>query len=102
MLIEEADPSGMDVACHFEAVNEGCIRVEWDRAFLTPSGQMFSVMKNHIDGKLCFTSKDAVSTEKDGVLTITLFNRSYDVFFSLWKWYFFLYAYFHNLYPKII
>jgi len=78
MLIEEAAPCGMDVACHFEAVNEGAIRVEWDKAFLTASGQMFAVMKNHIDGKLCFTSKDAVVTERDGVLTITLINRSYD------------------------
>ncbi len=78
MLIEEAEPCGMDVACHFEAVNEGAIRVEWDKAFLTPSGQMFSVMKNHIGGRLCFAAKDAVATEKEDSLTITLINRSYD------------------------
>lgn len=78
MLIEEAGLCGIDVACHFEAVNEGAIRVEWDKAFLTPSGQMFSVMKNHIDGKLCFAAKDAVATEKEAVLTVTLINRSYD------------------------
>lgn len=78
MLIEEAEATGMDVACHFEAVNEGAIRVEWDKAFLTPSGQMFSVMKNHIGGKLCFTSKDAIATEKNDILTITFINRSYD------------------------
>lgn len=78
MLIEEADPSGIQMACHFEAVNEGAIRVEWDKSFLTPSGQMFSVMKNHINGKLCFAVEDAVATEKDNVLTITLINRSYD------------------------
>ena len=36
MLIEEAGPSGIDMACHFEAVNEGAIRVEWEHAFLTP------------------------------------------------------------------
>ena len=78
MLIEEAKPSGIDMACHFEAVNEGAIRVEWDSAFLTPSGEMFAVMKNHIGGRLCFVSKDAAATEKDGVLTITLINRSWD------------------------
>lgn len=78
MLIEEADFSGIHMACHFEAVNEGAIRVEWDKSFLTPSGQMFAVMKNHIDGKLCFAAKDAVVTLKENVLTITLLNRSYD------------------------
>ncbi|WP_302418673.1 hypothetical protein [Blautia marasmi] len=78
MLMEEANPSGIYMACHFEAVNEGAIRVEWDKSFLTPSGQMFSVMKNHIGGKLCFAVRDAVATEKNNVLTITLINRSYD------------------------
>ena len=45
---------------------------------MTPSGQMFSVMKNHIGGRLCFAAKDAVATEKEDSLTITLINRSYD------------------------
>ena len=78
MLMEEAGPSGIFAACHFEAVNEGAIRVEWDRAFLTPSGQMFAVMKNHIGGRLCFAGQDAVATEKDQVLTVTLLNRSFE------------------------
>lgn len=39
---------------------------------------MFAVMKNHIDGKLCFVSEDAIATEKENVLTITMINRSYD------------------------
>lgn len=78
MLIGEAEPCGMDMACHFEAINEGAIRVEWNRAFLTPGGKMFAVMKHHIDGKLCFVSEDAIATEKENVLTITLINRSYD------------------------
>ena len=77
MLIEEAGPSGIDMACHFEAVNEGAIRVEWEHAFLTPSGKMFSVMKNHIGGKIRFAAKDAIMTEKDGICTVTLINRSY-------------------------
>ena len=77
MLIEEAGPSGIDMACHFEAVNEGAIRVEWDHSFLTPSGKMFSVMKNHIGGKIRFAAKDAIMTEKDGICTVTLINRSY-------------------------
>ena len=38
---------------------------------------MFSVMKNHIGGKIRFTSKDAIMTEKDEIYTITLVNRSY-------------------------
>ncbi len=77
MLMEEAEPSGIFSACHFEAVNEGAIRVEWDRAFLTPSGRMFAVMKHHIGGRLCFADQDAVATEKDQILTVTLLNRSF-------------------------
>ena len=34
-------------------------------------------MKNHIGGKIRFTSKDAIMTEKDEIYTITLVNRSY-------------------------
>lgn len=78
MLMEEAGPSGIFAACHFEAVNEGAIRVQWDRAILTPGGQMFAVMKNHIGGRLCFAHQDAVATERDEILTMTLLNRSFE------------------------
>lgn len=78
MLIREAEPMGMDIACHFEAVNEGAIKVEPDRAYLTPMGQMFAVMKEHIGGKLLFASDAAVATDRDDILTVTLVNRSYD------------------------
>ena len=76
MLIAEADHCGIELACHFEAVNEGMIRVYPDRAELTAQGQMFKLMKNHAGGKLLFTAPEAVVTRKDGVVTATVVNAS--------------------------
>jgi alpha-L-arabinofuranosidase len=78
MIIDESDKLGVDVACHFEAVNESAIRVETDRSFLTPTGQMFTIMKHHANGMLCASGQDVIATEKEGVLTVTLLNRAFD------------------------
>ncbi len=78
MLIAEAEAAGMELACHFEAVNEGVIRVEPTRARLTPMGQIFALMKQHAGGTLCCAERDVIATEKDGRATVTLVNRSYD------------------------
>ena len=78
MLIAEAEPCGIELACHFEAVNEGMIRVWPDRAELTAQGQMFRLMKNHAGGKLVFTAPEAVVTRKDGSLMATVVNASLD------------------------
>ena len=78
MLIGEADRIGLELACHFEAVNEGAIIVSPSNAKLTASGQMFSVMKHHIGGELCFSHKDVIATKKEQNIIITLINRSFD------------------------
>ena len=78
MLMAEAENCGIELVCHFEAVNEGMIRVYPDRAELTAQGQMFRLMKNHAGGELLFTAPEAVVTRKDGLVTATAVNPSVD------------------------
>lgn len=78
MFIEEAERSGLALACHFEAINEGMIEVYPDRAELTASGQAFAMMAHHAGGILCYVASDAVMTLKDGVRTTTVVNPSFD------------------------
>ena len=78
MLIQEAEPSGIALACHFEAVNEGMLEVRLDGARLTASGQAFAMMRRHAGGALRFAGPNAAATEKDGLLTVTAVNPSYD------------------------
>ena len=77
MLIAEAKPCGIDLACHFEAINEGLLEVHPDWAELTAQGQMFKLMKNHAGGHLVYTAPEAVMTRNsDGVATATVVNAS--------------------------
>lgn len=79
MLMGEAEKSGIALACHFEAVNEGMITVGPDSTALTAQGQVFSLMKSHAGGILCHTSIDAVATiGADGCVTATVVNASLD------------------------
>ena len=78
ILMAEAGTCGIELACHFEAVNEGMIRVYPDRAELTAQGQMFKLMKNHAGGQLLFAAPEAVVTRKAGLLTATAVNGSLD------------------------
>ncbi len=78
MLLSEAETLKMAQACHFEAVNEGLITVTPTEAFLTAQGQVFSLMKNHIGGRICHRSSDALATLHDKELVITVVNSSYD------------------------
>ena len=73
-----ADPMGVVMACHFEAVNEGAIRVYPDRTELSPTGQAIALMKDHAEGMVCALEEDVIATQKDGIVTCTLLNRSYD------------------------
>lgn len=84
MIMEEQQKCGIALSCHFEAINEGAIRVLSDRAYLMAQGQAFAMMKHHVEGQLCSVSQDAAVTEKDGVLTITLINASYDENKPVW------------------
>lgn len=78
MIIGEAEKTGIDLACHFEAVNEGAIAIAPHSATLTPMGQMIALMKKHAGGKLCFASPDCIATRTDNVVTMTLLNRAYE------------------------
>ncbi|MBQ7839352.1 MAG: helix-turn-helix domain-containing protein [Lachnospiraceae bacterium] len=78
MLIEEAERSQIALACHFEAINEGMMEVHPDRTELTASGQAFAMMKHHAGGILRYASSDASVTWKDGLLTATAVNPSFD------------------------
>lgn len=78
MLFRNADKYGVMMACHFESVNEGAIQVHPNDAKLTPTGQVFSVMKNHANGMICALAEDITSTRKHGEVTTTLLNRSFD------------------------
>lgn len=78
MLMEEAEKSGIALACHFQAVNEGLIRVTPDGASLTAQGQIFSLMTCHMGNRLCLASPEAViSEDKTGARVATVVNASY-------------------------
>lgn len=78
MLFMNADEYGIELACHFESVNEGAIQVHPDCVTLTPTGQVFSIMKHHANGMVCALQKDVIATRKNNVLSCTLINRSFD------------------------
>ena len=78
MLLEERERCGIALACHFEAVNEGCILVSPYSACLSAQGQIFAIMKHHLGGRSMHHSRQAAATITDGVLTITMVNAAYD------------------------
>lgn len=79
LLIEEADKSGIALACHFQAVNEGMLQVGPDRVGLTAQGQAFSLMKRHMGNRLCSASQEAVVTlTPEGEHIATIVNPSFD------------------------
>ncbi len=77
-LFRHAESQGVTMACHFESVNEGALQVHPDCVKVTPTGQAISVMYRHAGGRVCALEQDAVVTEKDGILTCTFINRSFD------------------------
>lgn len=79
ILMEEAEKSGIALACHFEAINEGMIVVRPDGAGLTAQGQIFSMMTKHMGGRLCYAAQDAAATtDAEGIVTATVVNASFD------------------------
>jgi len=78
MLMAEAETCGIELACHFEAINEGLLCAEPSGAYLTAQGQVFALMKHHIGGRICHGGSNAFVTHKDGVYTLTAVNDSYD------------------------
>ena len=78
MLINEASNSGIGFACQFEAVNESAIKVTPSSVSLTATGQALALMKLHAGGTLRYADDCSVATEKEGTVTITIVNPSYD------------------------
>jgi len=78
MIMSEAKACGIELACHFEAINEGLICVTPYTSFLTAQGQMFTLMKQHIGGQMYYGTPDAVITRKDDIFTATIVNASFD------------------------
>jgi hypothetical protein len=78
MVIEEAQRSGIVLACQFEAVNESAIKVPGDGGYLTATGQALAFVSGHANGILRYASDGVVVTEKEGVFTMTAVNSSYD------------------------
>ena len=78
MFIGEAQNSGIGLCCHFEAVNESAIKVKPTGVSLTATGQALALMKSHAGGALRYAGDCVVATEKDGIVTMTVINPSYD------------------------
>ena len=78
MLYMNAEKYGVIQACHFESVNEGSLLVTPDNVTMTPTGQAISSMRYHAGSIIRALQDDVVATEKDGIITLTLINRSYD------------------------
>ncbi len=81
-LLNKSNELDMPIVCYFQPVGEGAILIEPNNSRLTANGQVFAMMKAHQDGKLCKVVENedfsTAATLKDGVLTVTLINSSYD------------------------
>lgn len=80
--INESVPLDIPIVCYFQPIGEGAILITPEGSRLTANGQMFEMLKAHQDGRVCKVSGNddysTVATIKDGVLTISLINDSYD------------------------
>lgn len=78
MLIEEAEKSGIALACHFQAINEGLLCVKPDHVSLTAQGQVFSLMNQHMSNRLCSASGEVVVTmDREGRALATIVNAAF-------------------------
>ena len=78
MFMQNAERYRLAQVCHFESVNEGALRVLADHTELSPTGRAISLMSRHADGIVRAASEDVMATEKNGVISCTLINRSFD------------------------
>lgn len=80
MMMEKADELNLFCACYFELINEGGIKVGAESSSLTPVGKVFSIMKNHLNGRICCADyrRGIMATEKGEIITMTLLNENLD------------------------
>ncbi|MBP3269823.1 MAG: hypothetical protein J6L98_03995 [Bacteroidales bacterium] len=80
--INESAALDIPIVCYFQPIGEGAILITPEGSRLTANGQMFAMMREHQDGKVCRVSgNDDYSTAasiKDGILTVSLINAAYD------------------------
>ena len=81
IFMSESNALDIPICCYFQPVGEGAILITPTESRLTANGQMFSIMKEHKDGKLCKIDGDdeylALASVKENVLTVTLINPDY-------------------------
>lgn len=81
-FLTDSNALDIPIVCYFQPVGEGAIIITPTSSRLSANGQMFALMKEHQDGRLCKVAENddysTVATIKDGVLTITLINAEYD------------------------
>ena len=78
MMYRNAEKYGVSQICHFESVNEGSMLVTPRKAELMPTGQAIAAMADHAGGRILALEEDVTVTEKNGIITCTLVNRSYN------------------------
>ena len=81
-FLNHTNEMDMPVVCYFQPIGEGAIIIDRLESRLTANGQIFSLMRNHQNGKICKVSENddlsTAATLQDNVLTITLINEKYD------------------------
>lgn len=80
--INESRALDMPLVCYFQPVGEGAIGITSRDSYLTAIGQVFALMRAHQGGQRCPLDDNgdysAAASLKDGVITLTLVNDSYD------------------------
>lgn len=82
IFLRETNPLDIPIVSYFQPVGEGAILITPTESRLTANGQMFALMKEHQDAKLCTVTDDddysTVASIKGDTLTVTLVNAQYD------------------------
>ncbi len=77
MLIRNAEKLNLDGASYFALVNEGIVRVYHDHVTLSPDGEIFKRMVEHVDGELELGEDPSyIKTVHDGYIFTSVLNKS--------------------------
>lgn len=81
MVMRETNARDIPIVSYFQPVGEGAILITPTESRLTANGQMFALMKEHQDARLCKVTDDddysTVASIKDDILTVTLINAGF-------------------------
>jgi alpha-L-arabinofuranosidase len=70
MFCREADARGLDMACYFQPINEGAIRVDAFSSRLTPVGRVFSLFAVHKNNRLLKLANPVADSEVDACASL--------------------------------